>query len=143
MTIRVDADDPTPPYEQIRASLAAEITSGRLPAGHRLPTVRQVASDLHVATGTAARAYRELEQAGLVETGRSLGTVVRAGNVIIPDRAEAATEFVNAVRQYATLEEALDAVQQAWTTSLGLEEPRIGHAPRPGTESHARPSVSR
>jgi len=143
MTIRVDTDDPTPPYEQIRASLAAEITSGRLPAGHRLPTVRQVAADLHVATGTAARAYRELEQAGLVETGRSLGTVVRPGNVVVPDRVEAATEFVNAVRQFVTLEAALDAVRQAWKTSLDLEESRTGRAPHPGTGSDPRLTARR
>ena len=64
--IHVDADDPTPPFEQIRAGLASEIQSGRLSGGRRLPTVRQLAGDLRVAVGTVARAYRELEEAGLV-----------------------------------------------------------------------------
>lgn len=114
MSIHVDSDDPTPPFEQIRASLAAEITTGRLRAGHRLPSVRQLAADLRVATGTTARAYRELERAGLVETRRALGTVVRPGNVVIPDRNEAALEYARAVRDHATLEAAIEALKEVW-----------------------------
>lgn len=117
MRVHVDSSDPTPPFEQIRARLAAEISTGRLPSGHRLPTVRQLAADLHVAPGTAARAYRELEQAGLVETRRSLGTVVRPGNVQKVDPSEAAAEFVLAVATCCTLEEALAAVEAEWTHS--------------------------
>lgn len=74
--VRVDAADPTPPYEQLRRQLAGAIQAGTLASGTRLPTVRQLASDLDLAPGTVMRAYRELETSGLILTGRGQGTVV-------------------------------------------------------------------
>jgi DNA-binding transcriptional regulator YhcF (GntR family) len=49
-----------------------------LAAGHRLPPLRQLASDLGLAVGTVARTYRELEAAGLVASRRGGGTRVSA-----------------------------------------------------------------
>ena len=83
--ISVNLRSATPPYEQIRAQVASLIAVGALPQGTRLPTVRSLAADLGIAAGTVARAYRELEQAGLIITGRRNGTIVAA------DRAPAAT----------------------------------------------------
>lgn len=77
--ITVDTASPTPPFEQIRAQVAGQIASGELVAGTRLPTVRRLAEDLGLAVNTVARAYRELEAAGLVETRGRAGTVVSAG----------------------------------------------------------------
>jgi DNA-binding transcriptional regulator YhcF (GntR family) len=71
-------DDPTPPYEQVRAQLAGLVASGLLPPGTRLPPLRQLAADLGLAVGTVARAYRELEAAGLVASRRGAGTRVTA-----------------------------------------------------------------
>lgn len=73
---RVDPEAAEPPYEQLRAQVATAAARGDLPAGTRLPTVRGLAGDLGLAPGTVARAYRELEQAGLVETRGRAGTVV-------------------------------------------------------------------
>ena len=64
--IFIDLATATPPYEQV----------GQLMPGTRLPTVRSLAADLGVAAGTVARAYKELEAAGLVVTNRRQGTVV-------------------------------------------------------------------
>ncbi|MEJ5946802.1 GntR family transcriptional regulator [Pseudokineococcus basanitobsidens] len=71
-------DDPTPPYEQVRAQLAGLVTAGLLPVGARLPPLRQLAADLGLAVGTVGRAYRELESAGLVVSRRGGGTRVAA-----------------------------------------------------------------
>lgn len=59
-------------YERLRGLIA----SGYLGQGERLPTVRQTAADFGVAPGTAARAFRQLEQEGLVETRKGGGTRV-------------------------------------------------------------------
>src|SRR5690606_9775975 len=56
--------------------LADFIENGVLAGGTRLPPVRQLAGDLGLAAGTVARAYSELESAGLVQTRRGGGTVV-------------------------------------------------------------------
>ncbi|MBT2547427.1 GntR family transcriptional regulator [Arthrobacter sp. ISL-65] len=74
--ISVDLGSPTPPYEQIRLQVSALVAAGGLTAGTRLPAVRSLAADLGLAAGTVARAYRELEQSGLIETRRRNGTVV-------------------------------------------------------------------
>lgn len=74
--IRIDSASGTPPFEQVRAQIARQIASGELAQGTRLPTVRQLASDLGVAAATAARVYRELESDGLVTTSGRRGTSV-------------------------------------------------------------------
>lgn len=72
----VDEANGIAPWRQVHDQLARLIRSGALAAGTRLPTIRQFARDLGLAPGTIARTYRELELAGLVQTGRAKGTVV-------------------------------------------------------------------
>lgn len=67
-------------YRQFRGL----IVSGRLAADERLPTVRQTARDLGVAAGTAAKAYRMLEQDGLVVSRTAAGTRVAASAAVLP-----------------------------------------------------------
>ena len=76
MDITIDAGSATPPYEQVRLRIAELAADGTLAAGTKLPPVRALAADLGLAANTVARAYRELEAAGLVETRGRLGTVV-------------------------------------------------------------------
>lgn len=98
--LRVDPGSPTPPFEQVRAQLAEQVRSGELDPGTRLPAVRRLAGDLGISPGTVARAYRELEQAGLVTTSRRGGTVVaddaRAG--VAGPAADLARESVARLR---------------------------------------------
>jgi DNA-binding transcriptional regulator YhcF (GntR family) len=82
--LRVDPEAPVPPYEQIRAQVERTIASGVLPAGARLPSIRQLARDLGVAGGTVARAYRELERDGLIGGRGRHGTFVLDGARAMP-----------------------------------------------------------
>ncbi|MGO4661276.1 GntR family transcriptional regulator [Terrabacter sp. 2TAF16] len=79
LRIVVDLEVAEPPFEQVRAQLAGLIATGHLLPGDRLPTVRALAADLGLAANTVARAFKELEAAGLVETRRRAGTVVASG----------------------------------------------------------------
>ncbi len=74
--ISVDLEAATAPYEQIRSQIASLINLGELAAGSKLPTVRALATDLGVAAGTVARAYKELEAEGLISSRRRAGTIV-------------------------------------------------------------------
>ena len=74
LTIRLDS--PVPLAEQIRLGIRREIASGKLKPGDALPPVRQLAGDLGVNFNTVARAYRDLEQEGLVTSVRGRGTLV-------------------------------------------------------------------
>lgn len=113
--ISVDAGSPVPPYEQVRLALAAMVGDGRLPVGTRLPSVRQLAADLALAPNTVARAYRELEAAGLVLTRGRNGTVVAPGQDRATDRLQtSAVEYAaEAIRLGVPPETALDLVRAA------------------------------
>ncbi|MFE6053839.1 GntR family transcriptional regulator [Kitasatospora sp. NPDC056446] len=94
MQLSVDPDSATPPYEQIRAGIAERARSGELPTGLRLPTVRALAEELGLAAGTVARAYKELEADGVVETHGRRGTLIAAaGDTAHRLAAEAAAEY--------------------------------------------------
>ncbi len=95
--ITIDATSPVPPYEQLRGQLARQITERKLAVGARLPTVRRLAADLGLAVNTVARAYRELEEARLVETRGRAGTFVATAGEQSRERA------VAAAREYASV----------------------------------------
>ncbi|MDH2415837.1 GntR family transcriptional regulator [Nocardioides sp. CER19] len=111
--ITVDPLGTEPPFEQIRASYAQRIETGELAAGVRLPTVRRLADDLGVAANTVARAYRELEQAGLIETRGRAGSFVAGAGVDREARAAAAA-YAERVRALGLdTEEAVRLVRRA------------------------------
>lgn len=98
--ITVDPASHVPPFEQVRGALEQLVATGALPPGHRLPTVRRLADDLGLAANTVARAYRELEQAGVVVTRGRHGTFVAVrGADREREAARAASQYVHAVRE--------------------------------------------
>ena len=76
MIVRIDDNSPIPPYRQLVDQMLALIAAGTLPVGQRLPPVRQLATNLGLANGTVARAYRILEEADILETRGRKGTFV-------------------------------------------------------------------
>jgi DNA-binding transcriptional regulator YhcF (GntR family) len=98
--IDLDPHSSTPPFEQLRSGIANRIRDGRLPAGTRLPPVRSLAKELELAPNTVARAYRELEVAGLVTTAGRRGTLVAAcGDTVVEEAAAAAAAYADAVHR--------------------------------------------
>ena len=75
--IVVDVALPEPVYEQIVTQIHDAVRSGRLKPGAPLPTVRQLAGDLEVNRNTVARAYKLLEDQGVILTAGRKGTFVR------------------------------------------------------------------
>lgn len=76
MQIHISANDAVPIYVQVVNQIKFLIAAGRLAAGDELPPIRVLASQLLINPNTVARAYRELETAGLVEKHRTNGTYV-------------------------------------------------------------------
>nr|WP_237708953.1 GntR family transcriptional regulator [Citricoccus sp. CH26A] len=95
----INTSSTVPPFEQVRTGLLDLIHRNRLPVGTKLPTVRGLAAALGVAANTVARAYKELEQAGVVTARPRLGTVVARGGDDAEDRlAAAATAYAEAAQ---------------------------------------------
>jgi len=73
---RLDPESGVPVYRQLIDQVMGGMAAGALAAGHQLPTVRQVAVDLSINPNTVARAYRELEIRGVLETQQGTGTFI-------------------------------------------------------------------
>ena len=73
---QINTAHPMPIYAQLEQTIRFAIVTGKLRAGERLPTVRQLAVELSVNANTVAKVYAELERAGVLETKRGIGTFV-------------------------------------------------------------------
>ncbi|WP_229403392.1 aminotransferase-like domain-containing protein [Micromonospora okii] len=107
---------PAPRYKPLVDSLAADIRSGRLPAGTRLPTHRDLAAREHIAVVTATRVYAELEAAGLVSREQGRGTFVR--DLALPagygiDQQAVAGDVIDLNFNYPSLPGQADLLRQA------------------------------
>lgn len=76
MKIQVDLTTHQPAYLQIVEQVRAALEAGQLQAGDKLPTVRQLATELEVNFNTVARAYRLLDKKGVISTQRGRGTFI-------------------------------------------------------------------
>lgn len=79
LTIEVDLRSHVPIYIQIVERVGHLVATGVLQPEDQLPTVRQLATDLRVNFNTVARAYRLLDEAGVISTQQGRGTYVLEG----------------------------------------------------------------
>ena len=114
---RLDSASGVPFYRQVIDQVLLAVADGRLSPGTQLPTVRQLAVDLSVNLNTVAKAYREMEIRGIVETQQGTGTFVadRPSSTGAAERRKALERFVDELLARAgssgfTVEEVADAV---------------------------------
>jgi GntR family transcriptional regulator len=74
--MRVDTTSFVPIYEQIKKEIVRRVASGILKSRDALPSIRDLAAELLVNPNTVARAYRELEQDGLISTQKGRGSFI-------------------------------------------------------------------
>ena len=86
--ISINNRDPRPIYEQISDSFRRLIISGVLKPDEKLPSVRELASELAINPNTIQRAYRELETDGWCYSVPGKGSFVGAGADIYAGRRE-------------------------------------------------------
>ncbi|MFW6295418.1 MAG: GntR family transcriptional regulator [Halanaerobium sp.] len=73
----IDFNAAHPIYEQVIEEIKKELVRGDLRPGEKLPSQRKLAKKIEVNPNTVQRAYREMEQRGLVETKRGKGTFIK------------------------------------------------------------------
>jgi DNA-binding transcriptional regulator YhcF (GntR family) len=115
LDLTIDPHAATPPFEQLRTHILQAVRAGDLVPGHKLPTVRSLADELGLAVNTVARAYRELEQDGVIETrGRKGSFIATLGEPAVQQAQLAATAYAERTRELAIdPAEALDIVKAA------------------------------
>lgn len=111
-----NAGDETGSARDIYGQLRGQILGGAFGANEKLPTVRQMASDVGVSPGTVAKAYKLLEQDGLVVTRTAAGTRVSASAARLP---ASVTLRLRAVIEEATVtgtsvDDVIDVLRSTW-----------------------------
>lgn len=76
MRIHINPNDAIPIYKQVIKQLRYLIASGQMRPGDEMPPIRKLAQELLINPNTVARAYRDLEQEGLLQSRQGSGTVV-------------------------------------------------------------------
>ncbi len=119
--LSVDPSLPTPIWSQIEERVRHLVAFGGLAPGGALPSVRDLARELRINPNTAAKAYRRLVEAGVVNTRRGEGTFVAERPPTLSAAArgrvirEGATRFAAlAVTTGASQIEATAALEAAW-----------------------------
>src|SRR5918993_301743 len=99
MDIHISPHDGVPIYLQIVTQVKYLVAAGRLAPGDELPAIRVLAERLLVTPNTVARAYRELETAGIVEKRRTAGTYVsdQGSPLARRERVKLLTERIDAL----------------------------------------------
>lgn len=128
--IPIDFRAGSPIYIQIVEQIRQQVAAGELKPDDQLPTVRQLASELRVNFNTIARAYRILDEAGLISTQQGRGTYILAGTT--PEISQsikaqslqelASTFLVEAKHLGFSLEEILQEIKNANNEIVIAEE---------------------
>jgi DNA-binding transcriptional regulator YhcF (GntR family) len=115
LILKLDPASAVPTFLQLRAQLIDQVRIGDLKPGTRIPTVRALAEELGIAPNTVAKAYRQLEEDGILQTrGRNGSFVSPQGGAAERKAQEAAAQFAARVRQLGiSPDEALGFVRDA------------------------------
>lgn len=113
MNLQIDFRSGTPIYLQIVEQVKQKVLLGELQPNDQLPTVRTLATDLRVNFNTVARAYRILDEAGLISTQQGRGTYILAN----PD-----VEAIQFIKQQSLEELARNYLNETHRLGYTLED---------------------
>ena len=119
----VDPRSGVPIYLQLIEQIKRSVALGIMAGGEQLPTVKQLALDLTINPNTVARAYRDLERDGVIETSPGRGSFVRSDGAAQTTAQNAGADvaresFENAVREAKSLGLERGAVCDIFAASL-------------------------
>jgi len=133
MQLHVSPSDGQPLYRQIVTQVKYLVASGRLNAGDEMPPIRTLAEELLINPNTVARAYRELEVAGILTKRQGAGTYVSAEGspLAVEERLKILAERVDALLAEAAqmqvgLDELMDLLRQRQQAMANAASPHSG-----------------
>ena len=100
--IQVEYHSGIPVYKQIIASIVTAIELGELQSGDKLPSIRELSSQLNINPNTTAKVYRELELTGMIESQTGRGSFVLPQAEKIISEQEKATHLQQLVNKLLT-----------------------------------------
>lgn len=134
MQIHINTRDGVPIYLQVVNQIKYQVAAGRLEAGEELPPIRTLAERLVVNPNTIARAYRELELAGIVKKRRTAGTYItdQGSPLARRERLKILTERIDQLlaesdQMSVTLDELLKLLHQRYSVITATHKMDIAH----------------
>jgi GntR family transcriptional regulator len=133
MKIELDFRLGVPIYVQLVDQIKHLIASGQLNPGDQLPTVRQLAADLRVNFNTIARAYRLLDEAGVISTQHGRGTYILEQSVTENGDVLRKESFIGITKQYLetvnrlgfSQEEIIEAIKRMMAEQYQSREDKV------------------
>jgi GntR family transcriptional regulator len=113
--LTVDPRSGVPIYLQVIEQVKRSVALGILASGEQLPTVKQLALDLTINPNTVAKAYRELERDGVIETSPGRGSFVKSNGNAETTKTAATDVARDAIEA---------AVREAKSIGLGADDIR-------------------
>ena len=121
MKINLDLRSDVPIYVQIVEQIQQKVLSGELKKGDQLPTVRALAMDLRINFNTVSRAYRLLDETGIISTQQGRGTFIlempppeMAERLRAESLAAISRHFLSQIKKLGlTVEQAISHIQAA------------------------------
>jgi len=121
IALRVDPTRPEPLFQQLVDAVKDAVARGRLEAGDRLPSVRELAKELVINPNTIAKAYSALEAEGVTYSRRGAGTFIAERRVVMT-REERLRRFRDALAPLladaANLELTIEELRQTFDETL-------------------------
>ncbi|MFH1195777.1 MAG: GntR family transcriptional regulator [bacterium] len=102
INFKIDPRSGIPFYKQIVDQIRFGISSGKLPVGEQLPTVRSLAVQLKVNLNTVSKAYKELEIQKILETQQGTGTFIGSPPVKV-DSHESQNKLANICSEFMSV----------------------------------------
>jgi len=116
---KLDPKSGVPFYKQIVDQIRFGISSGSLPVGEQLPTVRALAVQLKINLNTISKAYKELEIQKVLTTQQGTGTFISEGQIKIDSKelnkklANICSEFLSITSTYGfTVDKVIDQLNK-------------------------------
>lgn len=122
--MKLKLNNRTPVYIQVMQYFKEEIISGRLEVGEVIPSRRELANQLKINPNTVQRAYKEMEEMGLIYTDGNLPSQVTTDEKVIEATrkelvSQVLTEFVQSVQSIPIpLDELLELVKNKYEAEL-------------------------
>lgn len=112
MQLLISNSSKEPIYNQIKDQIKQKVLSGELQEGDALPSMRQLAKDLHISVITTKRAYEELEKEGYIYSIIGKGSFIAEQNV----------DMIKEKKLTAMEEKLLEVIANSKEIGLSLKE---------------------
>lgn len=112
--IFIDLYSRTPIYEQIEEQIISQINTGRLKQGDKLPSIRQLASDLGLNVNTVKRAFSELETKGVIVSYQGRGVFVGENafknDIVLTEAQESIIQAITSAKAKGMTKEEINSI---------------------------------